>query len=312
MPKLDPVTRYATDVRDGKIVASRLVRLACDRHLRDLSQQAEKGLEWRPQAAQDVIDFFAEVLCLPEDTNSGEALDEDAPPSDGTPFVLSPWQQFIVGSLFGWYASTGFRRFRVAYIEVSKGAGKTPMFAGCLLYMLVADGERGAQLFCAAVTKDQAKLAFTDCERMVQASPHLKALIDQKVNNLAVLETGSFIRPISAEKRGLDGKRVHGAIIDEEHEHPNDTVYLKIRAGTKGRRNALIFIPTNSGFDQETVCWRHHDFSRQVLTGEVANETWFAFVAHLDSCEACYALASCNPRTIVLIVTTGKPKARTG
>jgi phage terminase large subunit-like protein len=34
-----------------------------------------------------------------------------------------------------------------------------------------------------------------------------------------VLETGSFFRPISSEKRGLDGKRVHGVLIDELHEH---------------------------------------------------------------------------------------------
>jgi len=294
--KLDPVTQYATDVRNGKVVAAKLVRLACLRHLRDLEQAAAKGLEWRPSAAQDVIDFFATVLCLPEETPSEEAVDEDAEPSEGgTPFVLSPWQQFIVGSLFGWYTANGFRRFRVAYVEVSKGAGKTPMFAGCLLYMLVAEGERGAQLFCSAVTKDQAKLAYTDCERMVQSSPHLKAIIDQKVNNLALLESGSFIRPISAEKRGLDGKRVQGAIIDEEHEHPTDIVYLKMRAGTKGRRNALIFIPTNSGFDQESVCWRHHDFSRQVLMGEVENDSWFAFVCHLDACPKCQEAGKYQP-----------------
>ena len=251
---IDPVTRYARDVCAGTVVAGRLVRLACQRHLADLDQQQAKGLEWRPAAAQEVIDFFAEVLCLPEKTDSGESIeDSEVPVGEGTPFLLQPWQQFIVGSLFGWYTAKGFRRFRVGFLEVSKGAGKTPLCAGCLLYMLVADGELGAQLFTAAVTKDQAKLAYTDAERMVQASPALRALVDQKVNNLAVLETGSFLRPVSSEKRGLDGKRVHGAVIDEEHEHPTATVYLKMRAGTKGRRNALILIPTNSGFDLESV-----------------------------------------------------------
>jgi phage terminase large subunit-like protein len=285
---IDPVTHYAEAVRDGKIVAARLVRLACDRHLRDLKAQKAKGLDWRPQEAIDVIDFFANVLCLPESNDaSAEA------PSAGQPFVLSPWQQFIVGSLFGWYTAEGFRRFRVAYVEISKGSGKTPMFAGCLLYMLVTG--RGAQLFCAAVTKDQAKLAFTDCERMVHASPHLRAIIDQKVNNLAVLETGSVIRPVSSEKRGLDGKRVEGAIIDEEHEQPTDVVYLKMRAGTKGRQNAIIFIPTNSGFDKETVCGRHHDYSIDVLRGTVDNDQWFAFVCHLDSCAKCFAAGSFQP-----------------
>ena len=302
--QLDPVTAYATDVVRGKVVAGKLVRLACQRHLADVERAEAKSLVWKPEEAQRAIDFFAEVLCLPEETDS----DDEAPAGDeeehvGTPFVLAPWQQFIVGSLLGWYAyrvnkrgvKRQVRRYRVAFIEGAKGCGKTPLCAGILLYLLVADGERGAQLYCAAVTKDQAKLAFADCEKMVASSPHLKALIDAKVNNLAVLETGSFIRPISAEKRALDGKRVQAAVIDEEHEHPSAVVYLKIRAGTKGRRSAVIMIPTNSGFDLESVCWKHHDYSRQILQGVVSNDSWFAFICHLDACEACATAGKLQP-----------------
>lgn len=286
MPKkLDPVTRYATDVAAGKIVASRLVTLACRRHLRDLDDGESRGLEWRPDDAQQVIDFFAEVLCLPE-VSDGDDGDELAP-EGGIPFVLSPFQAFIAGSLFGWYTADGYRRFRTAYIETAKGSGKTPFAAGLALYVLVSDGESGSQIFAAAVGKDQAKLAFTDAERMVNASIYLKALIDTKVNNLSIPETGSFFRPVSSEKRGLDGKRVRFAIIDEEHEHPTPIVVNKMRAGTKGRRNALILEITNSGYDRTSVCWHHHDYSRQVLQGTVDNDSWFAYVCGLDPCQAC-------------------------
>jgi phage terminase large subunit-like protein len=283
----DPVTQYAQDVVAGRIVAARLVRFACARHLRDLETSATRGLEWRPAAARSVIDFFAEFLCLPDEGDEGG--------SQGKPFILSPFQAFIAGSLFGWYTATGTRRFRVAYIETAKGSGKTPFGAGILLYLMIADGERGAQCFCAAVTKDQAKLAFTDAENMVKVSPELNALIDQKVNNLAVLATGNFIRPISAEKRGLDGKRVHGCLIDELHEHPSNIVTVKMRAGTKNRQNALILEITNSGFDRESVCWEHHELSRQILEGTIANDSWFAFVCHLDACEDCYAAGKLQP-----------------
>jgi phage terminase large subunit-like protein len=293
-PALDPVTQYATDVIAGRVIAGRMVRLACQRHLADLELATSKGLVWKPDQAQRVIEFFPEVLCLPENT-AGDDADEDTTSEAGKPFRLSPFQQFIAGSLFGWYTASGHRRFRIAYVETAKGSGKTPFGAGIMLYLLVADGERGAQVYAAAVTKDQAKLAFTDAERMVEASPALRDLLDQKVNNLAVTDTGSFFRPISSEKRGLDGKRVHGALIDELHEHPSGIVYLKMRAGTKGRRNALILEITNSGFDLETVCWQHHDYSRQVLEGSVANESWFAYVCHLDACEACHAAGKTQP-----------------
>lgn len=285
---LDPVTAYARSVVDGQTVAAKLARLACARHLRDLDTGAARGLVWKPAQAVRVIEFFADVLCLPDEDDEGTT-------TGGKPFILSPFQAFIAGSLFGWYTASGARRFRVAYVETAKGSGKTPFGAGILIYGAVADGERGAQCFCAAVTKDQAKLAFTDAENMVKVSPELDALFDQKVNNLAVLSTGCFIRPISAEKRGLDGKRVHMALIDELHEHPSNVVTAKMRAGTKNRQSALILEITNSGFDRDTVCWEHHDMSRQILEGLIENDAWFAFICHLDACQRCQKAGKYQP-----------------
>lgn len=285
-PPLDPVTAYATAIVKRKIVAGRLVIQACQRHLEDLKKQKAKGLVWNPGDAQAVIDFFAEVLVLPENTDADE--DTSTATSDEIqPFVLQPWQQFIAGSLFGWYTKKGYRRFKTAYIETAKGSGKTPFGAGLMLYMLVADGERSAQVYAAATSRDQAKLAFTDAERMVEASPSLAALIDASANNLAVLPTGSFFRPISSEKRGLDGKRVHGCLIDELHEHPTPIVVNKMRKGTKGRRNALVVEITNSGYDRTSVCWNHHEYSRKVLEGTLQADGWFAFVCGLDPCQKC-------------------------
>ncbi len=302
----DAVTRYATGVVSRQIIAGRLVRLACQRHLNDLRDAEAKQLQWNAEDAQEAIDFFPSVLCLPEETDADEDVEaaDDVSPEAPTPFHLTPFQQFIVGSLFGWAAirvskKTGAtrvqQRFRICYFEGAKGCGKTPMGAGILIYMLIRHGVRGSQLFCAAVTKEQAKLAFVDCAKMVAASPALQALIKHTGLNLAVLATGSFIRPISAEKRGLDGKRVQGAVVDELHEHPSSVVVVKLRAGIKGRPNALIFIPTNSGFDRESVCWEYHDYSRQILEGTLVNEAWFAYICHLDACDRCHAAGKLQP-----------------
>ncbi len=223
-PVLDPATEYATNVLARRIVAGRLVRLACARHLDDLARQEEKGLEWRPEEAKEACAFFAQVLCLPEKTDVDEDAEAgvDVSPEAGAPFVLSPHQIFIISNLYGWFAihiskKTGARRvqqrFRIAFYQGGKGDGKTPLFAGALLYMLVRHGARGNQLFCSAITKEQARIAFADCVKMVEASPALRQLITHTGDNLAVNSTGSFIRPISAEKRGLDGKRVQGAVV---------------------------------------------------------------------------------------------------
>jgi phage terminase large subunit-like protein len=115
-PPLDPVTQYATDVLEGRVVAARLVRLACQRHLRDLEAQPGNGLSWKPEKALRVIHFFRDMLFLPDEAEDGSV-------TGGKPFLLSPFQQFIAGSLFGWYTAEGHRRFRVAYIETAKGSG---------------------------------------------------------------------------------------------------------------------------------------------------------------------------------------------
>ena len=126
---------------------------------------------------------------------------------EGKPFILHESQEFIVGSLFGWKAPDGFRRFRVAFVEVGKGNGKSPLAAGIGLYMLMADKEPRAEVYAAAVDKDQAQILFRDAVAMVDQSPHLAARLTKSGGqgrewNLADLKTGSFFRPISSEHRG--------------------------------------------------------------------------------------------------------------
>lgn len=296
----DPATAYAAAVGTGAIVAGFLVRQACERHRRDLAEQKSRGICWRPEKAQLAIDFFERVLYLPDETaeditsqvdgaQAGDAVSGDRDePIAGKPFLLSPFQKFIVGSLFGWYQVNGHRRFRTAYVETGKGSGKTPLAAGIALFGVVLDRGIGKQIFSTGVFKDQARLCFVDAERMIAASPALREILEVNANNIAHAASGSFFRPISSEKRGLDGKRVHIAIVEELHEHPTGVVVEKMRAGTKNRLDALIFIITNSGYDRTTTCWQLHEYSRKVLEGTIQNESWFAYVCQLDPCAACF------------------------
>ena len=285
-PPLDPATDYARKVVDGEIVAGRLVRLACARHLTDLEHGAARGLRFDVKRAEKAIKFFG-FLRLAEGEHAGK------------PFTLQPWQQFIVGSLFGWLGADGYRRFRKAYVEGAKGCGKSPLAAGVALLGLVADGEAAAEVYAAAVTRDQAGILWTDAKRMVEASPALARRITVNAHNLADLATSSFFRPISSEGRTLDGKRVHMALIDEVHEHPTPIVVEKMQAGTKGRRQPLIFEITNSGYDRRSVCWQHHEYSEKVLTGVIEDDGWFSYVCGLDEGddyrdEACWPKANPN------------------
>lgn len=279
----DRTTAYARAVAAKKIVAGPYVRLGCARHLRDLKERQKTGLAWRVDLAETAIDFFPAILVL----------------EDGQQFKLVPYQEFIVGSAFGWYNADGFRRFRDAYVETGKGSGKTPLAAGIGLLGLVADKEPAAEIYSAATTQDQAKIAWTDADRMVTQSTELREIIKQEAACLTYTSregVESVFRPVSSEHRGLDGKRPHVAIIDELHEHPNAMVVDKMKAGVKRRRNALIFRITNSGFDRTSVCWKEHDYSIKVLQGTVRNEAWFAYVCALDDKDQFLKDEKCWPK----------------
>lgn len=268
-PEVDDVTKYAEDVLAGKILAGKPVRLACKRHLKDIKRQNQLGIQWRPDLVKRVIQFFTEMLSV---EIGGKAVS----------FILHPFQRFIVGSIFGWLNVDGTRRFRNAYIEMGKGAGKTPLASGIGLYGLIADGELSPEVYSAATMREQAAIAFKDAVKMVQRSPELAGVIEERVASLLYKRNGGVFRPLSSEHRALDGKRVHIAIIDELHEHPSSLVVDKMCASTKWRQNPLIFRITNSGSDLESVCWHEHDYSLKILDGTINDESWFAYVCALD------------------------------
>lgn len=250
------------------------MRAACQRHLNDMATGAERGLRFDKAAAQRAIGFYRDVLRL----NGGEF--------EGLPFVLLDWQQFIVGSLFGWKTADGFRRFRVAYVETAKGSGKSPLAAGVGMIGLTADGEARAEIYAAATKKDQAMVLFRDAVAMVQQSPELRKRlkpsgVGENVWNLAYFEKGSFFRPISADD-GQSGPRPHIALVDEVHEHRNNTVVEMMRAGTKSRRQALIFMITNSGASKTSTCWNYHDYAAKVSAGTLVDDAFFGYVCGLD------------------------------
>lgn len=258
----------------GVVVAGPLVRAACKRHLADLEHGATRGLVWSVEDARRAIDFFAQVLKL----NGGDF--------EGKPFVLLPWQQFCVGSIFGWLNADGYRRFRTAYMEIGKGAGKSPLAAGIGLYMLCSDDEARAEVYAAATKKDQAMILFRDGVAMVDQSPELRKRLvktgGRNCWNLAYPKTGSFFRAISSDD-GQSGPRPHCSLIDELHEHPNGLVCDMLEAGQKFRRQPLTVKITNSGFDRDTVCYRDHEYSQRVVNGVDDDDSWFAYVCALDT-----------------------------
>ena len=91
--------------------------------------------------------------------------------------TLQPWQCFVESNLYGWVdKKTGYRRFREGLILVASGNGKSTMVVGNAVYMLSVDGERGAEVYCLANSREQARIIYDECRAQVEASGALRSL----------------------------------------------------------------------------------------------------------------------------------------
>lgn len=264
-----PAEQYVRDAISGKVVVGHLVRLACERHVRDLKHGAERGLYFDVRAAQRAIDFYGFLR-----HSKGEF--------GGKVFVLSPWQIFIVYSLFGWRRAGGTRRFRVAHVEVARKNGKTTLWCGIGLYMLFADGEPGAEVYCAATKKDQARLLFHEAERMRKSSPSLKKRVQSFRDNLSIVATASKFEPLGADSDTLDGLNVHCALVDELHAHKTRDLWDVLDTATGARRQPLMAAITTAGFNRLSICYKQNEYGQKVLEGVLEDDSFFIYIATID------------------------------
>lgn len=266
-----PVAEYLHGVQEGAIPTCKFVRLAVERHARDLETGAERGLRFDREAAGYALRFFSFLR-----HSKGEWA--------GQPFALEPWQQFLIWAAFGWKRADGLRRFRTVYEEVPRKNGKTTMLAGLGLYLLTADGEPGAEVYSAATKRDQAKLSWTEAVRMRGASPSLSRMVQhfRASDNLSVEATASKFQPLGADADTMDGLNIHAALIDELHAHRTRAVVDVLNTATGSRRQPLIWEITTAGYDRNSVCYEHHEYSRQVLEGTVEDDSWLAWISTID------------------------------
>jgi len=261
--------QYVEDVLAGKQMAGRWVRLACKRHLHDLEHGAERGLRFDEQAARQAIAFFSLLK-----HSKGEWA--------GRPLHLEPWQQFVIASLFGWQRADGTRRFRTSYLECGRKNGKTTIAAGVGLYLMLADGEPGAEIYSVATKRDQARLSHSEATRMAKSSPPIRRAVTVYRDNIHIVDTASKFEPLGADADTMDGLNVHGALVDEVHAHKTREVWDTIETATGSRRQPLMFAITTAGYDRETLCWQQHEYSQKILDGIIKDDSWFGIIYTLD------------------------------
>jgi phage terminase large subunit-like protein len=202
----------------------------------------------------------------------------------GHPFELRPWQEKIVRDLFGTVNRDGTRQYRTAYIEVPRKNGKTSLAAALALYLLVADGEEGAEIYSAACDREQASLAFNVAAAMVRRQPTLRKMLRVIDSQKRIVhpKTNSFYRAIPADAASAHGYNAHAVIADELHAWPNREFWDVLTTSTGARTQPLVIAITTAGYDRNSICWEIHDYAKKVLDGVIEDPTFYACIYAAD------------------------------
>lgn len=255
------------------------------------------GYDWDGIAAARAVDFFPDMLTHPDDSPTCKA---------GSPFVLQPWQQDYIATLFGWRNKEGGRRYRESLAGLPRKNGKSTLASGIMLYSMVAEGRTGAQIYSAAQTRDQAGLVFAMAARMVRQSPRLskRLKVIDSTKRITYQTTGSFYRAIPADAGPVHGTKPATVIFDELHTQTRRDLYDALKTGQGATINPLFVNITTAGFNRHSICWEVWRYARQVRDGLMPDPHFLPMLYEIgegDPWDSPETWARCNPNMGVSI-----------
>jgi len=267
------IESYILKIKSGEIIAGRLIKLAVDRHLRDLES---KDFYFDTETVQQVLDF-CEICRHWKGTKAGERL------------ILEEWQCFYIGSIFGWKLNNGRRRFRRTFMEVARKNAKTTMLALINLYHLMIENESGSQVYCAATKEDQARILVNDTGKIIESTPELRKrfkLFKYKdlITRVSYSATNSFVAALGRDSRTHDGFDPTMGNIDEFHEHPTTEILNVIVSGMGARPQPLLNVITTAGFNKEYPCYLvTRKTGIEILEGAKKDESSLVLIYEMDN-----------------------------
>lgn len=233
-----------------------------------VDEQALLAGYWFDWDAARAVEEFIEGFCIL--------------PKEQKPFELMQWQlDDIIHPLFGWMKPNGYRRFTRGYAEIPKKNGKTTLWGAIGCYMLIADGEVGAEVYNCANDKEQAYLLWNVAADIVEKSEVLEREVEViRSRYRMVRDTQSWFAAWSSKATSKDGPNIHCAIVDELHEWAGQgrEFWRKIRYGGIARKQPICpFVVTTAGTDKFSLCYEQHKYAEKIINGQ--NDKDFSYLA---------------------------------
>ena len=271
----NPILEYWEEIESGKeVVCDKLYR-TYKKIVYDLNDR-HSPYYYSSKRANHVIEFF-ENYCHHSKGKMG-----------GKRVVLELWEKAMLATVFGFIDIEGNRKYREAVLIIGKKNGKSLLGSGVGLYLLLADGEPGPEIYSVATKRDQAKIIWGEAKRMRNNSPALSKRTRALVGEILCDTNDGVFKPLASDSDTLDGLNVHGALMDEWHQWKNGIALYDIMAdGTTAREQPLIFATTTAGTIREDIYDIKYDYATQVINGYFdpngyKDERFIAFIYELD------------------------------
>lgn len=254
----NPILQYWEQIEQGKIVVSQKVYKQYKKLVNDILNPREPWI-YDNDRAWHAIDFIERYCKHSKGRKWG-----------GKPFILELWQKALIAAAFGFIdKNTGLRKYTEVLLIVARKNGKSTLSAAVGLYLMIADGEPGAEIYAVATKEDQAKIIWKEAKRMVKKSPALCKRIKCLVKEIVGLGRyeDSIFKPLGSDSDTLDGLNVHGACMDEIHAWKDKNLYDVIYDGMTAREQPMLFETTTAGTVRELVYDEKYDYASKVIDG---------------------------------------------
>lgn len=264
------VRQYVRAIRAETVTVSQPVRQVYERLD---AEAADKSCPYRFSAKLgDHAIRFIETFCRHyEGEHAGQLV------------KLELWEKAFIQTLFGWVdKKTRLRRFREFFLLVARKNGKSFLSACIMVYMLVADGEAGAQCVSIATKYDQAAIVYKTARKIIEQDADLSALVVPIIGGMEFKLTNSTMKALASKSKTLDGLNLHYCSCDELHAQEDRNLYDVTKQGMKARKQPIFGTITTAGFAREGIYDDLFEYALSVAKGTVADAHLLPVLYTLD------------------------------
>lgn len=275
----DEVFEYVDDVITGKKIACRETIQMCQRFKRDLENPE---YDFKPKDAEFVIGIIEKTFVH----DKGEKL--DGSPLRGEPFLLEPWQKFIIYNILGFFhKDTIIRRFKEVFIMLPRKNGKTRFAAALAWALALLERMSGSTVYIVGAALRQANQSFEfivyNLEEMGEKESFRIRNNNQEKSIVGDLGKGSIhIEALAANPDAQDSLNCNVAIADELHAYKSPKQYNIIKEAMKAYTNKLMIGITTAGDNMNSFCYNRMQYCQKILEGTITDEQYFVFIAKAD------------------------------